>query len=157
LTVGEAPLSSAQLDTLEAALERLIPTDELGPGARDAGVCEYVQRALAGPASAWVEEYSVGLEALDEVALARYGGRFATLTGPEQDATLRTIERGLNTAGFFELLRRQALEGMFGDPVWGGNRERAGWNLLSYPGPRAEWSAAEQALDAPPTPDGGPR
>ena len=41
-------LLEPEIRFLEAAVEHLIPTDELGPGARDAGVVVYIDRQLAG-------------------------------------------------------------------------------------------------------------
>jgi gluconate 2-dehydrogenase gamma chain len=60
---------------------------------------------------------------------------------------LSELERGADPA-FFELVRRHVMEGMFGDPAYGGNRDRAGWELLGYAGPRLVWTEAEQRLRA---------
>jgi gluconate 2-dehydrogenase gamma chain len=35
---------------------------------------------------------------------------------------------------FFTVLRTHTIEGMFSDPLYGGNRNLAGWKLLGYPG-----------------------
>lgn len=142
-------LDSDQLGVLAAAVERLVPADEHGPGAVELGVVDYIAAAPAGAerAIAWAE----GLASLDGAAAARRGCRFAEL-GPEQrDAILAGLEQGRDP--FFELLRDHVLQGMFGDPCHGGNRDGAGWALLSYPGPRRAWSEAEQQLDALPGPD----
>ena len=50
---------------------------------------------------------------------------------------------------FFELVRRHLIEGMFGDPRWGGNAEGRGWALVGYPGPRLVWTEADQRLGTP--------
>ncbi len=76
--------------------------------------------------------------------------RFVELDPPAQDAVLADVEQGRApgvAGGFFELLRRHVLEGMFGDPRWGGNADLVGWKLLGYPGPRFEWTEEEQRLD----------
>ena len=49
---------------------------------------------------------------------------------------------------FFEILRAHTVEGVFCDPIHGGNRDFAGWRLLGYPGPQPSYSHAEQQLDA---------
>ena len=55
MTLSDNPIAASylyllepEIRFLEAAVEHLIPTDELGPGARDAGVVVYIDRALAG-------------------------------------------------------------------------------------------------------------
>jgi gluconate 2-dehydrogenase gamma chain len=136
------PLDLAQLATLDAALARLIPSDDGEPGAREAHVVRYVERALNGVHRGHVAAYRRGCGDLDELALARFGAPFASLADRSQDAVLRDAERAHR--GFFELMRSHAIEGMFGDPRWGGNAQLAGWRLLGYPGPRAVIEEADQ-------------
>jgi gluconate 2-dehydrogenase gamma chain len=121
-------------ETLEAIADRLIPADAHGPGATQAGAVTYIERALQGPYAEHAATYAAGLAELDG---------FAELSERAQDERLRAIE---GTA-FFELVRAHVLEGMFGDPSYGGNRDGAGWRLLDYPGPRRVWTEREQALD----------
>jgi hypothetical protein len=120
---------------LEAIAARLIPADEHGPSAAQAGAVTYIERALAGPYAEHAAAYAEGLAGL---------GGFAALAADAQDDRLRELDG----SPFFELVRAHVLEGMFGDPRWGGNADVAGWRLLGYPGPRREWTAREQALDA---------
>jgi gluconate 2-dehydrogenase gamma chain len=87
--------------------------------------------------------YAAGLGALEQRALSDYGHGFARCDDAQQDALLEQIERD---GSFFELVRTHAIEGMFGDPRWGGNADGAGWELLGYPGPREQWTAAQQQL-----------
>ena len=141
------PLDNAQLATLDAALARLIPSDDGEPGAREAQVIRYVERALEGVHSAHLAAYRQGLRDLDELALARFGAAFAALADARQDAVLRDAERA--HADFFELARLHAIEVMFGDPRWGGNAQLAGWRLLGYAGPRAVVEETEQRLELP--------
>src|ERR671931_427575 len=136
------PLTEAQLATLDAALARLIPSDDGEPGAREARVIRYVERALEGVHRGHLGAYERGLNDLDDLALVGCGAAFAALDPERQDAVLREAEGA--HAGFFELLRSHAIEGMFGDPRWGGNAQLAGWRLLGYPGPRAVVEEADQ-------------
>jgi gluconate 2-dehydrogenase gamma chain len=105
-------------------------------------VVRYVERALEGVHGEHLAAYRRGLRDLDELALARFGAAFAALADARQDAILREAERA--PGGFFALLRSHAIEGMFGDPRWGGNAQGAGWRLLGYPGPRAVIEEADQ-------------
>jgi hypothetical protein len=147
-------LDSGQLSALGAAVDRIAPVDASGPGALELGVVDYIEAALAEGigAGAWVE----GLAALDACADARHGISFDACALDERDAILAAFEAGTagsgldDEAAFFELLRDQVLQGMFGDPSYGGNRDRGGWRLLSYPGPKLVWTEAEQQLDALP-------
>lgn len=120
--------------TLEAIADRLIPADAHGPSATQAGAVTYIERALQGPYAEHAATYAAGLAELEG---------FAELSEQEQDERLRAIEG----TPFFELVRAHVLEGMFGDPSYGGNIDQAGWRLLDYPGPRRVWTEQEQALD----------
>jgi len=53
-----------------------------------------------------------------------------------------------SAADFFDHIRRLTLEGMFGDPYYGGNRGFAGWDLIRYPGVRLAVSPQEQKTGA---------
>jgi Gluconate 2-dehydrogenase subunit 3 len=141
-------LSEGELEVLDAIVARLIPSDESGPGAREAGVRRFIERALATDYETDVDAYRAGLAAIDAHASATCGSVFALLDAAEQDAILREIEANdLDAApGFFEIVRKHAIEGMFCDPAWGGNIDRVGWALIGYRGPKAVWTEAEQEL-----------
>jgi gluconate 2-dehydrogenase gamma chain len=148
---AESALSAAQLRILSAFVDRLIPKDELGPGASESGVPEYINRSLgdylAGEKTVFVE----GLEATDALARRSQNAAFVDLTPAQQDALLTSMENGAadgfpDARGFFNRARRLALEGMFGDPYYGGNKNFAGWDLIKYPGPRLATTADDQKM-----------
>jgi gluconate 2-dehydrogenase gamma chain len=138
--------TNAEAHTVQAACDRIIPSDETGPGAKEAGVVIYIDRQLAGPygkdkyrytKAPFVESvpehgyqgketpreiYRKGIQAL---------GNFADLPPSEQDQRLRAIQ----TTTFFRVLRQHTIEGMFSDPMHGGNAGLIGWQLIGYPGP----------------------
>jgi hypothetical protein len=134
----ERRLTAAQRSTLVAIANRLVPTDEHGPGAVDSGAVRYVELSLAGAYAELLPAYVAGLDGLA-------AGGFADLTSDEQDAVLSELELGPDPA-FFEMVRAHVMEGMFGDPAYGGNRDRAGWELLGYAGPKLVWTEAEQRI-----------
>ena len=75
------------------------------------------------------------------------------MDGPVQDSLLRELEsEPVETAErvFFETVRNHTIEGMFGDPKWGGNRDYAGWKMIGYKRPRLVWSQADQEITALP-------
>jgi Gluconate 2-dehydrogenase subunit 3 len=148
--VSGAALDAERRAVLDAVLERLLPGDEHGPGALELGAGEYVVRALDAEHRGDRDAYERGLDAFDEGARARGADGFAALEVGARDELLTQAERDGDP--FFELVRRHAIEGCFGDPRWGGNIGGAGWELLGYPGPRTAWSEREQQLDELPEP-----
>ena len=72
-------LTDIEADALDAVLSRLIPTDESGPGAAEAQVLRFVDRALSGELRPLREAYARNLAALDEWARAQHGAPFARL------------------------------------------------------------------------------
>jgi len=151
-------LTQAEADTLEAIAARLIPTDTTGPGATEAGAAHYIDRALGGALASSRETYRQGLAAVDALAVSSRGDRFARLTGTDQDALLEQLEADTpaafpgGAAAFFTLVLGHTLQGTFGDPHYGGNRNFVGWDLLGYPGIRLAVTADEQRLGQKPSP-----
>lgn len=148
-TAGRLP--PELLGVLAVLLDRLIPADDLGPGALEAGVLAYVEAALAGHSSAELPVYATGLRAVAAHATRVFGAELEALDAADQDAVVADLAagrvNGVDRGSFFELVRRHAAEGMFGDPRWGGNRGEAGWRLLGYAGPRLAWSEEEQRIE----------
>jgi gluconate 2-dehydrogenase gamma chain len=130
-----------------AAASRIFPSDDSGPGAREAGVVIYIDRQLSGPYGSDRHRYT---QPPFESASPEFGyqGKASPremyrdglkgLKGfhrrkPEgQDAILRERESSV----FFALLRQNTVEGMFCDPIHGGNADMIGWQLIGFPGPR---------------------
>ena len=148
---GESALSPAQLRTLEAFVDRLIPKDDLGPGATECGVAVYINRSLGDYLAPEKAAFIAGLEATDAFARRTEDRAFADLSADKQDALLTAMDNGTaagfpDARAFFGRVRRLALEGMFGDPSYGGNRNFAGWDLIRYPGPRLAVSPEDQKM-----------
>lgn len=153
-------LTSENKRTLSAICARLVPSDELGPGAVQAGVPEYIEEALATASARDAPLYERGFALLDADAELHHGARFAVLEESVQDELLRAFESRepeSEARQFFELVRSHTIEGMFGQPWWGGNREQIGWKLIGYPEPRLSWSEADQEIVALPSPRATPR
>lgn len=145
--------TATEADTVDAMLGRLIPADQNGPGAIEARVLRYVDRALSGDLAGSRSDYTAGVAATNAYARSRFGDDFADLTAARQDTILDEMERNVATGfspssrAFFDLLREHALQGMFGDPVHGGNADFIGWDLIGFYGVKLEVTAAEQQLD----------
>jgi len=136
-------LTPAQMKTLVAFIDRLIPSDELGPGAVEAGAQIYIDRVLAGPNASEKASFIQGLDAVDASAKRVHGAALAELSAEKRDQVLA----GMVNEPFFNRARRLTLEGMFSDPYYGGNKNFAGWDLIRYPGPRPAVAAEDQALN----------
>ena len=67
-----------------------------------------------------------------------------------QDAVITALEQGKATGftwptaqAFFNTVRTHTMEGMFADPIYGGNKDFAGWRLIGFPGAQPAFSAAD--------------
>lgn len=135
----------------EAMAARIWPGDANDPGAKEAAALIYIDRALMGAYSSNQNTYRRGLRSLDAFAKARLNKPFTELTEAQQDEVLREVEAGrANTftrpgaTEFFNLVRRHTMEGVFSDPIYGGNRDFAGWKVVNYPGAYYLFTEAEQ-------------
>jgi gluconate 2-dehydrogenase gamma chain len=142
--------TAAEARTVSAACERIFPSDASGPGATEAGVVIYIDRQLAGPygrdkyrytKGPWVQSVPEhgyqGKENPQEVYRAgiRDLGNFADLPANEQIAKLQSMEK----THFFQMLLEHTKEGMFSDPMHGGNAGLIGWQLIGFPGPQMSY------------------
>ena len=116
-----APLrvfSAGEARIVEALCDQIIPADD-APGAKAAGVLYYIDQQLAGPLKRFQARYTAGLPAFASLP---------DLPFAEQTAFLRDL-RG-DTASFFNLVIDHAMQGFYGSPAHGGNRDEASWKML---------------------------
>jgi gluconate 2-dehydrogenase gamma chain len=90
--------------------------------------------------------YRTGLGALDDHIKSNFAGKsFRDLAPKDQDTVLKGLESGsivlrdIKSAEFFALLLANTQEGFFADPIYGGNRDMAGWKLIGFPGARYDY------------------
>jgi len=145
-------LTEDEARVLTAAVARIFPSDESGPGATEAGVAIFIDRQLAGPWGRDAHRYTHG--PFNENAPPEFGYQgkatprelyraglkqlagFDQLAPEEQDKKLEQIEK----TAFFTLLHKNTIEGMFCDPIHGGNRNMVGWQLVGFPGPQMSYA-----------------
>ena len=142
--------TQAEAVAVAALAARIFPSDEFGPGASEAGVAIYIDGQLAGPYGRDGHRYTQGPfeEGLPEQGYQGsatpqqvYRAGLKPLLGIErqsstdQDKALQEIESTL----FFRYLRTHTIEGMFCDPLHGGNTDMIGWQLIGFPGPRMSY------------------
>jgi gluconate 2-dehydrogenase gamma chain len=163
--------TGAEAAFVEAAAARMIPKDELGPGALEAGVPVFIDRQLAGDfgkATTWymqgpwapglqtqgyqsrytpAQMYRAAIAAIDKATQQASNAAFARLPGDDQDAFLKRLASGeqpleaVESKTYFRLLLQNVMEGFFCDPLYGGNRDMVGWKLIGFPGARYDMTA----------------
>lgn len=157
--------SAAEARFIEAACNRLIPSDPAGPGALDAGVPRYLDEHLAGAWGNGRQTYRNGpwqpgtppvhvsgrapaelfRSAMAGILrdLAARGLDFPTALASAQSDYLGTLAAGAGTlAGvptsvFFDMLLAMTVEGFFSHPRLGATRDRVAWPLRGFPGSHA--------------------
>jgi gluconate 2-dehydrogenase gamma chain len=165
-------LNNAEVETVTAMVDRLIPADALGPGAVDSGVVTFIDRELAGqfgagsrwylagpwasgtPSQGWqlpltpAQIYRSGMQALDRWCVGEQGKRFAELDQGQREDVIHLLEGGkvdldgLSSAIFFQLVWQNTVEGYLSDPLYGGNRDMAAWRMINFPGANPVLTAA---------------
>ena len=144
--------NDADSDTVAAFTERLMPGASGKPGARDAGVLNYIDLALAGAYSDRQDFYRRGLIALDAYCRKAHDAPFVKLDAARQDGVITALEQNKASGftwptapAFFNTMRTHTMEGMFADPVYGGNKDFAGWRLVGFPGAHPAFTPADLA------------
>jgi gluconate 2-dehydrogenase gamma chain len=157
LTAEEVAFFSATSDTM-------IPKDELSPSGSECGVPTFIDRQLASAFGAGARMYragpfhqgtpeqgyqlpltprdffAAGVEATNAWSRKSYGKTFDRLTSAQRIETLKAMEEGkaqfdgLDAKLFFQRLLAITMEGFFSDPIYGGNRGKASWRMLGFPG-----------------------
>jgi gluconate 2-dehydrogenase gamma chain len=157
-------LTQAEVLFLDAAVARLIPADELGPGAKEAGITCFIDGQLAsswgthgrnyrmGPWQEGTPEqgyqspltpqelYRAAIRETNLHCVKQFGKAFSLLSLEQQDEVLHALENGkvelesVASNVFFGLLWRNTQEGFFADPLYGGNKDKIGWRLIGFPG-----------------------
>jgi gluconate 2-dehydrogenase gamma chain len=161
---GYEYLTAAEARFLDAALSRLVPADELGVGAKESGGTTFIDRQLAGAWGVHGRNYRMGpwregtpqqgyqspltpqevyraaIRETNRQCEAQLGKPFHALDAQQQDEVLRALESdemklpSISARVFFEMLWQNVQEGFFADPLYGGNRDKAGWRLIGFPG-----------------------
>ena len=177
--LGPRFFSEGEQHWIDAATGRLIPDENDGLGARGAAVGEFLDRQLAGPygrAERWYmqgpwqngvpqqgyqlkltpgELYKTAIRDVNAWCQKQHGKEFAALTPSVQDEVLGGLESGdivladVPSKVFFTMLWSNTVEGFLSDPIYGGNRNFAGWKLVGFPGPRYNYVAEIEQYGKP--------
>jgi gluconate 2-dehydrogenase gamma chain len=133
-------LTEPEAVTLAAVCDQIIPPDD-APGAAQAGTVEYIDLQLAGWYKKHRKAYSEGIAALDAIASRTAGQPFAKLTAAQQLDLLTKLDEGkLGSSAetsaalaFFNLAIAHTMQGFYGTPRHGGNRDAVSWTMLGVP------------------------
>jgi gluconate 2-dehydrogenase gamma chain len=161
---GYVFFNSAEAQFIEAAVDTLIPADHVGPGALELGVATFIDRQLAGaygkghrlylegpfaegePEQGYqlkltpAELMKAGIAEVNAYVRGKHNGNFSDLKPNERALVLGDIEKGkvglatVPNATFFSLLLQLTVEGYFSDPIHGGNKNKAAWKMIGFPG-----------------------
>ena len=148
--MGRAPegpwrvLTADEARVVEAIAEQIIPTDR-DPGAREAGVINFIDRQLDGPYRRFTAKYRTGLVCVAQTSQAVFSKPFEALDSPDQTRLLQMLEgnkvpKGIWTkpsaSEFFNLVRDHVMQGFYGSPRHGGNRHYASYKMMGLEYPR---------------------
>ena len=122
-------LTAAEAADIDAVTAQIVPTDD-SPGAREAAVVSFIDRALASFYSQLAGDYRAQLASFQTTFRERHPavGSFAALTPEQQIEHLK----GIDQTPFFATTRLLTLLGMFTLPEYGGNRDNVGWKLIGF-------------------------
>jgi Gluconate 2-dehydrogenase subunit 3 len=137
-------LTVEQARNVEAITSLIIPTDEL-PGAREAGVVFFVDRALKTFAKESLPVYQKGLVEVNQLTSQTYPGvvTFADANPEQQLALMAELAERLNpppkeprrrrqlgSPDFVQTIWQHTMFGFLADPAAGGNRDYVGWKVI---------------------------
>jgi gluconate 2-dehydrogenase gamma chain len=122
-------LDFAMAAEIDAITSQIVPSGD-GPGAHEAGVVYFIDRALATFDGHLKDSYRAGLAQFQQKRKEMFPGS-ASIAGLTSDQQIQLIRNNEQTE-FFELLRTHTLYGLLGNPSYGGNRDRLGWKLIGF-------------------------
>jgi gluconate 2-dehydrogenase gamma chain len=157
-------LTATEHAFIVAAVDTLIPADDLSPSGSECGVAVFIDRQLAGAYGMGArlyregpfpkakpelgyqlplnprEFFRAGIAAANTWTRKTYGKEFDRLSETDREAALKAMEankaafEGFSSQMFFNALLQITMEGFFSDPIYGGNRDMAAWKMIGYPG-----------------------
>lgn len=171
-------LTPQEVAFFSAAADTIIPKDELSPSGSECGVPIFIDRQLAsawgggdrmyrsGPHIKGTPEqgyqlpltphqfFVSGVRAANAWCQKTYGKSFDLLDQTKRDEALTAMQKGaaefedFDSKQFFGALLTINMEGFFSDPIYGGNRNKASWKMLGFPGLPATYAeVVEQYRD----------
>ncbi|MFD1929519.1 gluconate 2-dehydrogenase subunit 3 family protein [Sporosarcina siberiensis] len=97
--------------------------------------------------------FLLGLRKMNEESMKRFNITFDKANETQQIEILQDFEtgeiklNGLLSQEFFFLLQRSTIEGVYSDPLYGGNKNMDGWRMKEFPGAQASYTAVIESED----------
>jgi len=165
--VGYQFFNTLESAFIEAAVDTLIPADAIGPGAAVLGVAGYIDRQMAGsygkgdrlylkgpfaegtPQQGYqlrmtpAELIRAGIADVNNYAREKFKKTFDLLSAMDRVSVMSELDGRkvdlptVPTDTFFSLLLQLTVEGYFADPMYGGNKNKASWKMIGFPGATA--------------------
>src|SRR5579872_118204 len=156
--------TAQEASAVEALVDRLIPADAETPGGKDCGCAVFIDRQLAGPygraealymlgpfqkgteqqgpqsSTTPAQHYRAALAALERACRGKYDKSFIELNDEKRDEVIKGLEDGsltldgADSKAFFKLVLQDTRNGFLADPIYGGNKDMAGWKMIGFPG-----------------------
>jgi gluconate 2-dehydrogenase gamma chain len=123
--------TSEEAALIESLCDQAVPADDY-PGARQTGVLYYIDRQLAGPLKRFGPAYREQIPAFRQACRETTGNDFLQLEWDRQTRFLEAVDSGevKGLGGFFRMVVDHTMQGYYGSPKHGGNREEASWKML---------------------------
>ena len=125
-------LSDSQARTLAVICDEIIPADDY-PSASQAGVLDFIDRQLVRHNRRHQQSYLSALAKADALSRGICGSGLADAPPDRQHDVVVALEQ--QATDFFELIRNHTMEGFYGSPRHGGNRDAVSWRMLGLPDP----------------------
>jgi gluconate 2-dehydrogenase gamma chain len=136
-------LNEEEISLLDAIVEQIIPTDDF-PGGKWANVSNFIDKQLDSYYRKHQTAYRDGLAAFEKTVIQMKSKKFEELSFEDQTAILEKMQDGElsgdywkehSPADFFDMIRQHSLQGFYGSPLHGGNREYISYRMLGldYP------------------------
>lgn len=149
---------------VEALVNHMVPADQFTPKGTDIGINVFIDRALSGAwgkgdrlymQGPWrvgeasqgyqlpltpAQLYRAGIEATNAYCVTTYKKKFDKIDATQREQVLLGLSSGKLDLGalpsriFFATIYQTVMEGLFSDPIYGGNRDKAGWKMIGFPG-----------------------
>jgi gluconate 2-dehydrogenase gamma chain len=123
-------LTGEEARTLDAICDQLIPAGQ-DPGAAAAGAIVFIDRQLAGPYRRYRSAYREGLARAAALSRKMFGQTLDQLAADQRLAVVTRLEE--EARPFFEMVLAHTMQGFYGSPRHGGNRDYASWRMLGVP------------------------
>jgi len=108
----------------------LIPADQ-DPGASSTGAVVFIDRQLAGPYHRYRQAYREGLAQAAGLSRKMFGKPMYDLAAERRLQVVQRLET--DARRFFEMVLAHTMQGFYGSPRHGGNRDYASWRMLRVP------------------------